>query len=112
MNSYSLLLRGGLDYETATPEEIQKTMTKWKDWMDALTRDGKYTGGERLTSRGAVIQGDKKLVTDGPFTEGKEIIGGFISIKAPDLEDAIAIAKSCPIFGNGGFVEVREIAAM
>jgi hypothetical protein len=55
-----------------------------------------------------VISGGKKVVTDGPFVEGKEIVGGYLMIKANDLPDAIEIAKNCPIFDYDGIVEVRE----
>jgi hypothetical protein len=55
------------------------------------------------------FSGGEKVVNDGPFVEGKEIVGGYPVIKASDLPDAIEIAKNCPIFDCDGIVEVREV---
>lgn len=106
-----LLFRGGLDFAKASQDELQQAMQKWKVWTEELAQKGKYSGGHRLTRGGAVISGKKKLLIDGPYTEGKEIVGGFITIKALDLADAIETAKGCPIFDYGGLTEVREVAA-
>ena len=115
MKSYTLLFRGGLDFTTASPEEMQGVMMKWKTWMDGLAADGRMLpGGQRLTpghGAGAVVKG-KDLITDGPFAEGKEVVTGFIAIKAESLEEAAAIAKDCPIYEHEGSTEVREIATM
>ena len=108
MKDFLLLFRGGLDFETASPEQLQQAMTKWKIWMDTLTQQGKHPGGKRLLQNGAVLKGAKQI-TDGPYAESKEIVGGYLGIKANDLEDAIEIAKGCPIFDYGGSTEVREI---
>ena len=78
--------------------------------MTELTEAGKMTGGHRLNGEGAVLKGEKRQITDGPFTEGKEIVGGYIGIKANDLNEAVEIAKGCPIYDFGGTTEVREIA--
>jgi hypothetical protein len=84
-----------------------------KDWVEKLTRKEIYNGGERLTrNEAAVIKGSTRQITDGPYTESKEIVGGYISIKADSLQQAIEIAKDCPIFNFDGVVEVREIAKM
>lgn len=112
MKDYLLLFRGGLDFSTASPEQVQEAMMKWKTWIDELKKDGKYDGGNRLTKNGTTIKGTKKQVNDGPFTESKEIVGGYIGIKATDKEAAIGIAKDCPIFFYDGIVEVREVAKM
>lgn len=104
-----LLFRGGLDIPSATPEEIQQAMMKWKKWMEELSGNGCYLNGDRLTHNGKTIRTGKK-VSDGPYTESKEIVGGYISIKADSLEEAVEIAKDCPIFSYNGSVEVREVA--
>lgn len=67
------------------------------------------TPGQRLTLNGKVVNGSKKQVNDGPFAEGKEIIGGHCIIKARDLDEAVEIAKACPILDQDGSVEVREV---
>ena len=115
MKSYTLLFRGGLDYTTASPEEMQTVMTKWKAWMDGIAADGRMLpGGQRLNpATGAVLTGKSGAVTDGPFAEGKEVVSGFIAIKAADLQEAIMIAEGCPIYDFAGSgTEVREIATM
>jgi len=110
MKDFMLLFRGGLDFQTATPEQMQTAMQNWKVWTAQLMQAGRYVNdGNRLKAEGAVLSGRKKDLIDGPYTEGKEIVGGFRIIKARDLADAVEAAKSCPIFDNDGQVEVREI---
>ncbi len=58
-----------------------------------------------------MIKGEKKQVFEGPYVEGREIVGGYIGVKAKDLSEAVEIGKECPIFDFGGSTEVREIAA-
>ena len=110
MKDYLLLFRGGLHFQTATQEQIQQAMQKWKVWMDELTQKGVYGGGQRLTPNGAVLQGQKKQRSDGPYVESKEMVGGYMLIKAAGLEEAIETSKGCPIFDYGGITEVREVA--
>jgi hypothetical protein len=112
MKEYMLLFRGGLDFTSASPELLQQSMMKWMTWMDGLKADGTYLGGERLTHTGAVLSGPQKQLSDGPYAEGKEVVGGFIAIKANDLPHAIEIAKGCPIFEYDGSTEIQEIAKM
>jgi hypothetical protein len=113
MKDYLLLFRGGLDFTTAAPEQVQEIIMKWRNWADELTKKGIYNGGERLTrNEAAQVKGKSKLVTNGPYAESKEIIGGYISIKADNLQQAIEISKGCPIFLFDGNVEIREVAKM
>ncbi len=102
MKNYILLFRGGLDFATASPEELQTSMMKWKTWMDELGAAGKLKGGERLTQTGAVLAGPEKQLTDGPYAEGKEVVGGYLIVTADDLEHAVELAKGCPIYEFGG----------
>jgi hypothetical protein len=111
MKEYMLLFRGGLNFETAAPEEINAAMQKWKTWIEGIAAEGLYKGGERLThSGGTVLSGASRHMTDGPFAEGKEMVGGFIAIQAENDTHAAEIARGCPIFDYDGAVEVREIA--
>lgn len=113
MKNYVLLFRGGMDYSTASPEALQADMQQWRGWMDNLASQGKMLpGGQQLSNNGAVVTGSGKQATDGPFTEGKEIIGGFITISAADLAEAVTLAEGCPIYAHGGATEVREVVAM
>ena len=113
MKDYLFLFRGGLDFTEAPAEQVQQAMMKWKKWVEELTQKGIYNGGERLArNNAAVVKGNAKQVVDGPYTESKEIVGGYISIKANDLKEAIEISKDCPIFNFDGNVEIREVAKM
>jgi len=78
--------------------------------MDSLAKEGKLSGGQPLTKNGTVLKGEKKQRIDGPFVESKEMVGGYLAIKANDFEEAVEIAKGCPIFDYDGITEVREVA--
>ncbi len=108
MKDYLLLFRGGLNFKTASPDQLQNSMIKWQKWLGELQKENKLGVGQRLTAEGKLLTGAKKGVTDGPYAEGKEIIGGFQFIKASSFDDAVSIARGCPIFDFGGNVEIRE----
>lgn len=65
-----------------------------------------------MQSEGKVVLNGGDVITDGPFTEGKEIVGGYVTLPARDLDHAVEVSKECPIFEWGGSVEVREITEM
>jgi hypothetical protein len=75
MEKFALLFRGGLTSES--PEVMQKHMQKWLMWVEKLKKEGKYLAGEPLLPGGKKLAGASKTVTDGPYTEGKDVIGGF-----------------------------------
>lgn len=102
------LFRGG-DISQLSPEEQQAEMQKWFTWIDKLTKQGRYLAGEPLLPGGKTVSGSKRTVTDGPFTESKEVVGGFFTILANSLDEAVEISKECPDFDLGGSVEVREV---
>lgn len=111
MKDYFMLFRGGLDFTKAPPDQVQQVILKWRNWVEELTKKGVYNGGERFTrNEAAVIKGSGMQVSNGPYTGGGEIVGGYIGIKAAHLQEAIEIAKDCPIFSFDGQVEIREIA--
>src|SRR5256885_4995858 len=91
-----------------SPENAEETMKKWRAWFDELDRNGSLKSiGQRLEEQGKVVR--PTFVTDGPYAETKDLIGGYSVIEANDLEEAAKIAASCPILENGGLVEVRPI---
>jgi len=59
-----------------------------------------------------VVRGQNKTVTDGPFTEAKDLVGGFTLVEARDIDQAVELSRGCPIFEGGGSVEVRPIMKM
>jgi hypothetical protein len=111
MKEYLFLFRGG-DGRTVqqSPEKWQAHMQKWMQWMGELSQHGKLVSAQPLNATGKKIEGSKKIVTDGPFMEGKEMVGGYLICKAGTYDEAVDIAKGCPILEfNDGTVEVREI---
>lgn len=113
MSEYLLLFRGG-DAETArqSPEKWQAHMQKWMQWMGELKEQGKLIGAQPLATTGKVVTGTKKIVSDGPFAEGKEMVGGYLACKADSYEEAVEIANNCPILEHDGIVEIREISEL
>lgn len=110
MQDFMFIFRGGSDVSDLSPEEMQNHMQKWFQWIDELKAKGIYLGGEALNPGGKLISGKKALVTDGPFAESKELVGGYFVVKANSLEEAVEIAKSgYPDFIFDGAVEVREV---
>lgn len=112
MEKFLYLFRGGMNPNTASPEAMQASMQKWMQWMGKLQQDGTMQGGEPLQPGGKNVAGSKKVVTDGPFAEAKEMIGGYLLINANDINHAVEISKGCPIFDVDGSVEVRPIQKM
>lgn len=110
MKDYLFLFRGGMS--GLSPEEAQKNMKKWEDWIGGLAKEGKFKAGEPLGKEAKVINGTKKVVTDGPFAESKEVVGGYLIVTAKDLNEASEIAKGCPIYETNGSTEVRDITPM
>ena len=108
MKEYLFLFRGGNMPES--PEESQAHMQRWMQWMGDLGAQGKFVGAQPLTKEGKQVKGSKKAVTDGPFMEGKEMVGGYLICKADSFDEAVEISKGCPILEyETGIVEVREI---
>src|SRR5688500_11176289 len=111
MKEYLFLFRGG-DCSTLqkSPEARQAHMQKWMTWMGGLAEQGTLIGAQPLDTGGKQITGNKKLITDGPFMEGKEMVGGYLMCKATSYDNAVEIAKGCPILEfEDGKVEVRQI---
>jgi hypothetical protein len=96
-----------------SPEQMQKTMQKWTAWMKELGEKGHLKNeGHPLERTGKLVKGKQKTVTDGPFAEAKDAIGGYSIVEARDLAHAVELAKGCPTFETDGAVEVRPIRKM
>ena len=108
MEKYMLIFLGG-DPSHLSPEAQQAHMGKWFAWVEKLQKAERYASGEALIPGGKTIRGSKKTVTDGPFTEGKEIVAGYFVVNAKNLDEAVEMAKECPDYELGGSVEVREV---
>lgn len=114
MEKFMLIFHGGSDIapEMKTPEAMQLHMQKWFTWIEKLRKEGRYEGGEPLEPRGKFVSGPNKIVTDGPFAESKELVGGYFIVNAKDLDDAVALTEGYPDFIFNGKVQVRPIQKM
>jgi hypothetical protein len=89
--------------------EAEANMYKWIGWVQQLKTDGIYIEGRPLIKGGKVVAGKSPVVTDGPFTESKEVVGGYFIIKAESMDEAVALTKGFPDYDKQGSVEVREV---
>jgi len=108
MSEFTYLFRGR---ETSlSPEQMQKTMATWLVWFKELDAKGHIKDpGRPLAATGMVVAGKKKLISDGPYAEAKDVIGGYIVVEARDIHHAVELSKGCPILDVGGSVEVRPV---
>jgi hypothetical protein len=114
MAKFMYLFRGNLAaLRSMSPEQMQQNMKKWMDWKDSLEKNGHVKQvGERLDGTGKVVRGKAKAVTDGPYVEVKDAVGGYMLVEATDMDQAVELAKGCPILEREGTVEVRPFASM
>lgn len=111
MSEFVYLYRGG--EAGRSPERMQQMMQKWMAWLKDLTEKGHIKDqGQPLERSGKLVKGRQKTVTDGPFAEAKDVVGGYTLIEARDLEQAVELSKGCPIFESEGAVEVRPVMKM
>ena len=113
MDEFMLIFRHQDGTKVASPEQIQIWMKQTMDWIGGIAAQNKYVGGNGLrfdNSRIVTNVKNKNVVTDGPFGEIKETIGGYITVKAESVEEAVEFAKGAPVLqGEGNSVEVRRL---
>lgn len=108
MNKYMLILfEDAKGYEGMSAEDYQKEIEMHMKWMEEL--GDHYDSGEPLEADAKTIKGVEKVVSDGPYIEAKEMVGGFYMIHAESLEQATELAKGCPVLRLGGTIEVRPV---
>ena len=116
MSQFMLLLYDNpADWQTISPEEMQKAIEKYMAWGEKLRASGAMLAGEKLADEpGKVMRGKagQVRVTDGPYSEAKEVLGGYYIVQADNYDKAVEIARDCTQFEFGGTIEVREIDAM
>ncbi|TAN32396.1 hypothetical protein EPN29_09525 [bacterium] len=111
---YVLMFTGTMEeqeqWDSQTREEMRAAYAKVGQWFEDHGRAGKIVGGEELQGPGTAttvrFKNGRPVVTDGPFIEAKEVIGGFAIVEVKDLDEALALAKSWP---GGSTVEVRPV---
>jgi hypothetical protein len=111
MAKFLFIYRRGRDVaDQMTPEEMQQNMQKWHTWIaEGLQKGWMLQRGDPLTQDGRVVNA-KNVVTDGPFVESKEIVGGYSVVQADTIDAAAELARGCPGLRYGGSVEIRPIA--
>ncbi len=112
MTKYMLIYRSpaaAMQEFQPSPEQMQAMMKQWDEWKQAF-KDNILEVGDGLKTEGRVLQPDD-TVTDGPFIEAKEILGGFSMIQADSFEEALKVSRACPVrHMPGNSVEIRELA--
>jgi hypothetical protein len=113
VSEFVLLFRAseaGVHQAMATAERAQRSMAAWLHWVRDLEAKGHLVQpGQPLAMTGKVVRGPDKLVTDGPFVEVKDLVLGFMVIRASDAAEAEALAKGCPMLDGDGSVEIRPV---
>jgi len=111
MSEFVYLYRGG--ERPDSPQQGEQEMQKWVAWLNDLGKNGHIKDrGQPLDRSGKVVRGRQKTITDGPYAESKDIVGGYTLIQAKDLGEPAELSKGCPIFDSGGLVEVRPVMEM
>ena len=111
MQEYMLIFRHQDGQKVASPEQIQTWMKQTMDWIGGIAAQNKFSGGNGLPFDEAKVVQSNKMVTNGPFGDIKETIGGYVIVKADSVDEAVEFAKGCPVLqGEGNTVEVRKIA--
>ena len=111
MDEFILIFRHQDGSKIASPEQMQVWMKQTMDWIGTITAKNKFVVGNGLPFQDARVVHHNRVVTNGPFGEIKETIGGYIIVKADSVEEAVEFAKGCPVLqGDGNTVEVRKIA--
>lgn len=94
--------------EKPSPEQIQQSIKQWQDWIGGIAAQGKFVSTNALGTGGQTVSSNG-IVSDGPYVEVKERVGGYIVVKAETLSEAVKLSEGCPVLGLGGKVEVRDV---
>ncbi len=109
---YILFFRnsGPENHKLLTADERQQLMQRWNDWFETLVAQGKATEGQPLEPETRIVSGPGgSRVTDGPFSEAKEAIAGYVMLTVTSLEEATEIARRHPGLEHGLIIEVRQL---
>jgi hypothetical protein len=112
MTEFMMIFRN--DYNPSfkpSPEQMQASIKQWQDWIGGIAAQGKFISTNRLGFEGKTLK-PNNVIADGPYAEVKEIVGGYILVKANSIDEAMKLAEGCPILNIGGHVEVRNVMPM
>lgn len=115
MARFMFVYRGPVEQhkQEIAPEMMQQIMESWNAWIGKGYEEGwMVDGGDALKLEGKIVN-EEKVVSDGPFVESKEVVGGYSIVQCENLDAAMEVAKLCPAANSpGGTIEVRELAGM
>jgi hypothetical protein len=106
MEEFALIFRHLTGENMPTLEQVNSTVPQWENWIAGIAAQGKLVSSNQLGYSGKVLKASG-VITDGPFVEVKEQMGGFMTVNAENIDDAVTLAHGCPIFDFGGTVEIR-----
>ena len=112
MTEFMMIFRN--DYNPSfkpSPEQMQASIKQWQDWIGGIAAQGKFLSTNRLGVEGKTLK-PNNVIIDGPYAEVKEIVGGYVLVKANSINEAMKLAEGCPILNIGGHVEVRSVMPM
>ncbi len=110
MKEYILLFRHENAIGKVSPEQMQQWMKQQMDWVNSIVAKNQFVSGTGLLFDDAKVVNHTKVITNGPFGDIKETLGGYIVVKAGSADEAAEFAKGAPILqGEGNTVEVRQI---
>jgi hypothetical protein len=113
MAEYVLLLHEDPSgFAEISPDEIEKVIGEYVAWREGLVARGRLAGGKKLRDEGGrwlTRENGDVRVLDGPYSEAKEVMGGFFIITAADYAEAVEVSRTCPHLAYGGRIELREV---
>jgi hypothetical protein len=110
MHQFLIIVRGS-DHSVASPEQMQKRLGLFNEWVQKVL-NGRFVSGAPLEESDArLLVSRSEVLTDGPFIESKEMISGYIVINAADIKEAVELTKECPLLGQFR-LEVRKLKPM
>lgn len=114
MAQFMMLLNVSGTAPTGSPEEMQEILKRYGAWSQQLAEADKLVNGVKLGGdRGRLLRNEgERVVVDGPFSETKEMVGGFFIVEADDYDAAAEVAKTCPHLELGGTIELRQVDHM
>jgi hypothetical protein len=111
MDEFMLIFRHEDGQQIASPEQVQVWMKQTMDWIGEISAKNKFVSGTGLPFEDSRVVWHNNVVTNGPFGDIKETLGGFVIVKADSVDEAVAFAKGSPVLlGEGNSVEIRKIA--
>jgi len=111
MKEFMMIFRNDMTKPKPSPEQMQGMIKQWQDWIGGIASQGKFVATNALGFEGKTVNADA-TITDGPYAELKEIVGGYIIVKSDTIDDAMKLTDGCPTLLSGGKVEVRDVMVL